>query len=497
MPPDGNVLNRRTYLKLAGVGTTVGLAGCNVGDSGAEELADVSPADEINVIAEDLPATAALRDIKGDFEDEYGIGVTIELSPYLQAVEQINQQFAAGTAEYDALYSDPYANTAAFPEKHVELDPLITGDEFEDVPNGVRDFFPTHVLTDSIHSTEGGEVWSDRDWGPMMTLPYDASTLPMAYRTDVFDNDEYADAFEEEHDYPFQPGPDRTWDQVIEMSAWINENVPDDVVSAGYGGAGKQHDALQLDFNTFFWAHGGENIEGYSGHMDDGAAITFPDDPQPNHAGEGRGGMTGPEILEKFVELYDVAHPSATSWAYGEVISAFGSGEFAFGPVVHEAATAYESEDSPIAGNVDWTLMPQGAHRSVTHFGPAGMGINADASQEKQRAAWKFVVWSTSREAQVAGLKQAGGSLTRQSTYNHPDVQEAANKPPSESSIPNVAMPLRKAWEPQNMGMRPHSRNWNELNEALFSGISQAINGNTSPQEAMEQIDSRWSDILG
>jgi multiple sugar transport system substrate-binding protein len=140
--------------------------------------------------------------------------------------------------------------------------------------------------------------------------------------------------------------------------------------------------------------------------------------------------------------------------------------------------------------------MPQGSHRSVTHFGPAGMGINADSSQAKQRAAWKFITFATSQRAQLAGLKNAGGSLTRRSTWNSEDVQNSVNESPGEAGIPNVAMPLTTMWQPQNMGMRPHTQHWNSLNEALFTGISQAINGEMEPQEAMEQIDSNWNDIL-
>ncbi|MFB6202060.1 MAG: ABC transporter substrate-binding protein [Halorhabdus sp.] len=491
--------SRRSFLKAAGVGSVVALAGCQSqpGSSGSQSIANTSPADEISVIAEDLPATAALQQFKSDFEEQTGIGVNIELAPYLQAVEKINQQFAAESARYDAIYSDPYANVAAFPDKHVRLDRLATNDNLKDVPKGVKDFFTTHVRTDSIFSKEGGSLWSSRNWGPMLTLPYDASTLPMLYRTDVFENEEYSDAFEQEHDFPFQPGPQRTWDQIIEMSRWINENVPDDVVPYGYGGAGKQHDALQLDFNTFFWAHGGENIQGYSGEFSDDATIVFPDNPQPNHAGEGRGGMTGPEILSKFVELYDVAHPSATSWAYGGVISNFGSGEFAMGPVVHEAGNGFEADDSPIKGKWDSTLMPQGSYRSVTHFGPAGMGINKDSSLAKQRAAWKFITWATSTSTQVKQLTQAGGSFTRHSTWTAEPIQQAKTKPPAQSSIPNVAQPLERAWQPAYIGMRPHTKHWNSLNEALFTNVSKAINHELEPQEAMQRIDSEWSDILG
>jgi multiple sugar transport system substrate-binding protein len=283
---------------------------------------------------------------------------------------------------------------------------------------------------------------------------------------------------------------------VIEMSAWVHENVPDDVVPWGYGGAGQQHDALQLDFNTFFWAHGGQNFENYTGEIDDQAVLTLPDGATPNHAGMGAAGMTGPEILEKFVRLYETAHPSATSWAYGGVIDAFGSGEFAFGPVVHEAANSYEAEGSPVKGNVEWTRMPKGAYRSVTHFGPSGLGINADASPAKQRAAWQFITWATSKEIQVRQLQEAGGSFTRRSTWNAQPIEQAKGKPPARSSIPNVAQPLVEAWQAENIGMRPHTRNWNALNESLFSGISQAINKQMSPQEAMERIDSDWQNTL-
>ena len=209
-------LNRRAFLKTAGAATataTATLAGCIggfTGSSGGGSLADASPADEITFIAEDLAATAGFRNFTSQFEEEFGIGVTVDLAPYSEMVEQINQQFAAGSGEYAAIYSDPYANVAAFPDKHVNLDQFIGNDEFESVPNGVRDFVETHLATDAVFATGGGDVFSDRGWGPVKTLPYDASTLMMAYRTDVFDNQEFSSAFEKNHDYPFQPGPERT-----------------------------------------------------------------------------------------------------------------------------------------------------------------------------------------------------------------------------------------------------------------------------------------------
>jgi multiple sugar transport system substrate-binding protein len=166
------------------------------------------------------------------------------------------------------------------------------------------------------------------------------------------------------------------------------------------------------------------------------------------------------------------------------------------GPIVHESASAYEGDGSPVKGKVDWTTLPQGPQRSVTHFGGSGLGINMDSSPAKQHAAWEFITWATSTQLQAKTLKQAGGSFTRTSTWNAPEIREARNKEPWNSSIPNVAQPLRRAWQPANMGMRPHSADWNELKQTLFTEVSKAISGKSS-KKAMKDLDSAWSSTLG
>ena len=480
-------VDRRQFIKATGLTGITAISGCLGGSGGssenvADQIADTEPADSINAIFEDLPATAAIQDLSSQFTEQTGINVNVTLLPYGNMVERINQQFAARSANFDAIYSDPYANTAVYPNSHVPLQPLHEHEDLKSVPEGFSDFFETQLTTDAIFEEDG----------PPLTLPYDSSTVMLAYRRDIFNN--YADQAEQDLGFPFKPGPERTWDEYIEMGRWINENVPE--VQAGFGHTLKQHDALQLDFNAFFWSHGGENIEGYSGHIDDGAAISFPEDPTPSHSKEGRASMTGPEILDKYKELAEVAHPSSTNWAYGGIISAFRQGDqIAMGPIVHEAASGYEADDSPVQGKVDWTLLPQGAHRSVTHFGGSGLGINADSSPAKQRAAWEFITWATSTQLQVTTLKQAGGSFTRKSTWNHEDIQEARNKEPWNSSIPNVAQPLRQAWKPSNMGLRPHTEHWNELKQSLFTEVSKAISGKSS-EKAMKDLDSAWSSTV-
>ena len=172
MPTDeslSNESNRRAFLKTAGAATATAnatLSGCVggfTGSSGGGSLADASPADEITFIAEDLAATAGFRNFTSQFEEEFRIGVTVDLAPYSEMVEQINQQFAAGSGEYAAIYSDPYANVAAFPDKHVNLDQFIGNDEFESVPNGVRDFVETHLATDAVFAM--GEATSSATGG--------------------------------------------------------------------------------------------------------------------------------------------------------------------------------------------------------------------------------------------------------------------------------------------------------------------------------------------
>ena len=74
---------------------------------------------------------------------------------------------------------------------------------------------------------------------------------------------------------------------------------------------------------------------------------------------------------------------------------------------------------------------------SANLYGGTGNGINEYAKEKERRAAWLFLVWSTSPEAQLEDLKSkvGGGTPTRQSVYDLPEARAAEEK---ESDMPNM-----------------------------------------------------------
>ena len=120
-------------------------------------------------------------------------------------------------------------------------------------------------------------------------------------------------------------------------------------------------------------------------------------------------------------------------------------------------------------------------------FGGTGIAINAGAPEADQKAAWLFLVWATSPETQKMGLFSdvGGGTPTRKSVYEMPEVQEAKTRP---SDAPNMltADAVFKAWEPENVGLRPKIPSWNECDTIIYTELSKMLVGQKDPEQAMK-----------
>ena len=120
-------------------------------------------------------------------------------------------------------------------------------------------------------------------------------------------------------------------------------------------------------------------------------------------------------------------------------------------------------------------------------WGGTGLGINGELSDDEQRAAWLFLVWATSPETQLSGLKSevGGGTPTRQSVYEEPEVQKAQQRP---SDMPNILTTdaVFEAWQPENIGLRPKIEEWNKCDTVIFTECSKMLAGDQSPEQAMK-----------
>ena len=255
----------------------------------------------------------------------------------------------------------------------------------------------------------------------------------------------------------------------------------------GTGHQAKQYDSLMCDFSNILWAYGGDYFEngtevGRLGSQDPGPAQL--DQPKS---------LEGAEFYNK---LLSIAHPGSTTWDWSGVDEAFRAGELAMTPNWHEFAAGIEASD--LSGKVGYARLPTGPARAADMYGGTGIGINSGAPEDEQRAAWLFVVWATSPQTQRMGLfsEEGGGTPTRQSVYEIPKVEQAKKRP---SEAPNMltADAVSKAWEPQNIGLRPKIQQWNECDTIIFTELSKMLAGDKSPEQAMKYAKAGFDRATG
>jgi multiple sugar transport system substrate-binding protein len=292
------------------------------------------------------------------------------------------------------------------------------------------------------------------------------------YRKDVFEANR--DRMQQDLGFDPMPNENSTWEQYYETAKWITENKPDGI-PYGSGHQAKQHDSLMNDFSNVLWAYGGD-------YFDDGVNVGRfgSDDP-----GEPR--LDSPEAIEAadmYRKLLSVAHPSSTGWDWTGLGEAFQAGQVAMAVEWHEFAGGFEA--SKIAGKVGYAPLPKGPKRRACMYGGCGIGINGVADANAQKAAWLFVNWATSPETQLANLKSkvGGGTPTRTSIYELPEVQKAKNPP---SDMPNVLTTdaVFEAWKGENIGLRPKIAAWNECDTVIFTQLSKMLAGQQDPEKCM------------
>ena len=141
---------------------------------------------------------------------------------------------------------------------------------------------------------------------------------------------------------------------------------------------------------------------------------------------------------------------------------------------------------SEIGDKVGFAPLPQGPTRKSDMWGGTGLAVNGASSKDEQRAAWLFLVWATSPETQLMGLKSdvGGGTPTRSSLYELPEVKQAMEPP---SDMPNMLTydAVSTAWEPENIGLRPKIPAWNECDTIVFTELSRMLVSGKSPEAAM------------
>ncbi len=431
----------------------------------------------INFLSEDTPPTAAIVNHLKEFEDLTGIKVNLTTTNLADVGTKVLLDFSSGAGDIQVIYADPFIMLAPMYGHFQDLNKFVNDPTLPPVPNGIGDF-------DQMNMVVSGYMI---DKSKLLAIPYDAPTILMAYRTDIFENETYKKMFMDEKKYDWTPGPNITWEQYAEVAEWINKKIADGTIKEAKYGTGhqaKQYDSLMCDFSDVLLAYGGNyfanpNFATWGTSTPGGATLDTPE------------AIQAATVYQKILKQAD---PGSLGWDWNGVAEAFAAGDLAMSPQWHEYASMFQDQTkSKVAGKVKWALLPSGPKGSKNLWGGTGIAINGYASEELQRASWLFILWATSPQTQKALLLE-GATPTRTSVYNDPEVQQwiAEKKNP----LMDTLTVLKQAWEPDHIGLSQGKIvTWIQVDEAIFTNLSEMLTGSKTPEQAMKDANGQINKI--
>lgn len=433
-------VSRRKFLELGGAGASMlGVGSLAVGmnstimrtpvqaQSSDEAKWKQYSGSKLTFLSENTPPSFAIREKLGAFFDLTGIEVEI-LTDDLPVVQQkVGIDLRSSQADYVLNYVQDKPIGAPFADFYVDLSTMFGDDTLPQDPEGYGDgvWFENFL-------TACGRFYSE---DKIIALPYDCAVACTFYRQDLFEK--YSKDFEADYGYPLEYTDSTTWKQVLDMATFFKA-LKESGADVPYGYAqhmGSFAWTTQLDIQRLMFSHG--------------RWIDFPindklgsKNPGPANWGDEQSIL----MLEKFKALGDASHPDNLANGTLELNTVYQSGNIAMQVQYHEFAASVENPETSVAaggktayapcpkGDAEW-MSADGELVNGTNCGIGGIGINANASEDLQRAAYMFAIWSTSKQIQFDVLAGLGGTPTRKSVLEIPEVQAAETRP---TAMPNA-----------------------------------------------------------
>ena len=493
-------VSRRRFLELGGgVATALGAGSLAVGLNStivrrpvyAQSSEDAKwrqyEGSRLVFMSENTPPSFAIRDNIQSFYDKTGIEVEI-LTDDLPVVQQkVGIDLQSGSADFALNYVQDKPIGSPFADFYADMKPLFADDTLPQDPEGVGEDAWFENFSDACG------LYYDED--RIIALPYDCAVACTFYRRDLFEK--YSSQFEAEYGYPMEYTNDTSWQNILDFSKFFKdlresgEDVP-------YGYA--QHNGsfawtTQLDIQRLLFANG----RWTDFDVDDKLGSR---EPGPTRWGDEQSIL----ILEKQKQLADVSHPDNLANGTLELNTVYQAGQIAIQVQYHEFAASVEDPGTSLAagGKTGYGTCPKGVPEWIINGGPAvngtncgigGIGINGNASDDIKRAAYIFAVWATSKSTQFDVLRGVGGTPTRRSVLEIPEVRTARNRP---TTMPN-ALTFDAVYDhgikDPHFVLGPKIPEANEYHNIVAAETQNCLAGRISAEDACKRIKEQVDNL--
>ena len=366
--------------------TTAGAGGTTTTGGGSDTTAGGGGEDrEINVAIVGNPQMEDIASLTPDlFTAETGIAVNYTILDEQTLREVTTRDVGAGGEQFDVVMIGMF-EAPQFGQNGwlVDLTPFAEGDS-------------GYNLADVIPAVRNGLSFEGR----LYASPFYAESSFLMYRQDLVDAAGLT--------MPDAP----TWDEVAEIARALDSEETAGICLRGKPGWGDLGAAFTTVLNTFGGTWWLANADGSIG----AAQVD-----QPEFA----------EALNFYVDLVnDAGEDDAANSSFNECLNQYLEGGVAMWYDATVAAGLLEADDSPVKGLNGYALAPTKVTDASGWLWAWSLAIPETAPDKD--TAWEYVSWATSAQYIAAAGEQLSGGWaavppgTRQSTYDNPNYQAAA-----------------------------------------------------------------------
>jgi len=324
------------------------------------------------------------------------------------------------------------------------LEPFFDNPELADPDYDLADIVPVYL--ENIGLVGGSKGYLKGGGAKLYGLPYGAETSVLAYRKDIFDK----------HSLKIPTN-------YIELRDLLH----------------RLHGDLSIPALTSRGQAGHQAVHAWLLHLNPLGGAVFDDDWRPifNNA-------AGVEALEFLQDVVKTGPKGIAGYGQGEMNTAFLQGMTAmYLDSTLISGLVNDPAKSKIVGKVGYALHPEGSRRSSQS---GGLGLCIANNAANPEAAFLLAQWLTSKP-QDKKVTLAGGVPTRNSTLA--DAQLLKKYP--EFTI------FKEALKYSNPDWRPIIAVWDQINvQTLGIGISEALTGNKSAKQALDELVDPVSKIM-
>ncbi len=391
------------------------------------------------------PHYDAMLKLLPEFTKQTGIKVETDRLAVPRMKDKQLLEMAKPTGDYDLIcYVVMWKSEYVKKNLIRELDPYFKNKELADLDYEFSDVIPRYV--ENIGLVGGPRGYLAGPGAKLYGMPYGAETSVMAYRRDLF----------AKHDLK----PPETYDEFEKMLPIVKQKT-------GLGAMTSRGQA------------GHQCVHAWLLHLNPLGGKIFDDKWNPVFNND-----AGVKALKMLKLISDTGPVGIPAYGQGEMLTSFLQGQSA---MYLDSSLVFGQVANPAVSKVDklvsYVVHPKGVRYSSQS---GGLGLAIPKNAKNADAGFLLMQWLTSK-TQDKAVCMLGGVPTRNSTLSDRDMVRR---------YPEY-IALRLQLQYSDPDWRPIIAEWDEINiQALGVAVSEALTGKKTPEEALNGIVPKVTDIM-